>query len=132
MRANRVRTRERAALRAWAAQRAALDAWHRAELQLEELRAKTLVASRAGQIGASAAVVWSGAQHMGANDTGHVHLEGARLEAARLARAEQQLADLKRQAEACQAAYREILDRLQREGGAVRPVERVAAAERTA
>jgi hypothetical protein len=115
MRVNRVRARERTALRAWAAQRAALDAWHRAELQLEELRSKALAASHAGRIGST-----------------HVHSEGARLQAARLARAEQQAAELKRQAKAYQEAYRETLERMERDGGAARSVEKVAAVERTA
>jgi hypothetical protein len=132
MRVNRVRARERTALRAWAAQRAALDAWHRAELQLEEIRSRTLAASHAGPIAAGEAAVWSGASHMGASDSTHVHAEGARRQAARLARAEQQAAVLKRQAEAYQATYREALERMGRDGDAARPVESVAAVERTA
>jgi hypothetical protein len=102
---NRIRARERTALCAWAAQRAALDSWQQAELKLEELRART---------------------HAG------LDAEGAPLEAARLDKAEQQAAELRRQADACRIAYRETLERMQPHARSAQPVETVVALERMA
>lgn len=120
MRAGGREPREAAVLRAWAAHRAALDACQQAEIALEEIRhqAETAASCSAERAGfadqAGQAAGWSSAYLSGLFDSARVHAEHARLQAGRLAEAEQRVVELGQRVDACRAAYLRALARSHR------------------